>query len=697
MRKIYLFILFLGTVFFACKPAAVVYSDQLTQLHTNVMNYIREEPADPERVKELMKEMQPDGSWKNIDYTSKERGGWPTAGHLSNLLSMAKAYHTKGSPFYHKKAVSEKIHSGLNFWLENDFQCPNWWYPEIGVPMTLAPLMILMEPELTPEQMQKGIKILDRSKIGMTGQNKIWQSGNVLLKSLLLRDEETIRKAAASIQEELTVSTKEGVQADWSYHQHGPQLQFGNYGLAYVGDMIKWITILRNTPFHFDESKVAILRNYLIEGQQWVTWKNRFDVTCCGRQLFPRAQASKAASLANYFRKMETLDPDFATSYKNAGQYQTLSGNRYFWRSDYMIQRTPEYFFTVKTSSERTIGAETVNSENIQGYYMGDGATFLYRTQEEYLDIFPFWDWKKIPGVTAHQEDKPMPAQTSKESRNKSAFVGGVSNGEYGVAAMDYHRNGLKARKSWFMFRDAVICLGAGITSAQDFPVTTSVNQSFLKGVVRVNDITGEMNPGTPEFNRKATWIVHDSTGYFFPEGGTRKLENRPVEGSWHQVALRYPEERIKAPVFNLWLEHGIRPQNQSYTYIIAPNAGIAKMNEWNSKLPFGIVNRKEMQEVVTSDGSLAGMVFYEPGSSTAFGGVEADKPCLVLLKKLTDGIQVSVADPTQQLKTININLNGEFTGGNAHPGSGKTIVRFSLPEGDMAGKTVTVKLSVVK
>jgi len=694
MRNKHLIILFLGAVIFGCRSAGVIYSDQLKQLHTNVMSYISEDQPDPQRVKELLKGMQSDGSWKNIDYTSKERGGWPTAGHLSNLLSMAKSYQTKGSPYYHKKAVSEKIHRGLNFWLTNDFQCPNWWYPEIGVPMTLAPLMLLMEPELSPEQFQKGIKILDRSKIGMTGQNKVWQSGNVLLKALLLKDAETIRKAAASIQEELTVSEGEGVQPDWSYHQHGPMLQFGNYGLAYVGDMIKWISILRNTPFQFDESKVAILRNYLLEGQQWVTWKNRYDVSSCGRQLFPRSQVSKAASVANSLRKMERLDPDFAGAYQKANQYQTLSGNRYFWRSDYMIHRTPDYFFSVKISSNRTIGAETVNSENVQGYYMGDGAAFLYRTQEEYLDIFPFWDWKKIPGTTAHQEEKPLPAQTSKANRNNSAFVGGVSDGVNGIAAMDYNRNGLQARKSWFMFHDAIICLGAGINSEKDLPVTTSVNQSFGKGMSTIRDVTDDRSPEVSEVNPIPTWIVHDSTGYYFPKGGRRRWAPWPVEGSWHQVALRYPDEKIKAPVFNLWLEHGIRPQNQSYSYILVPNAGRSVMEQWQKKLPFVIVNGKERQEVVTSDGSMAGMVFYEPGSSTAFGGVEADQPCMIMLKKLTDGLQVSVADPTQLLKEIRLTLNGEYTGENARPGSGKTVISFSLPEGGLARSSVTRKLN---
>ena len=59
-----------------------------------------------------------------------------------------------------------------------------------------------------------------------------------MFKSLLKRDVDTIKLTSQAIQEELVVSMKEGVQPDWSYHQHGPQIQFGNYGLSYVKDMI---------------------------------------------------------------------------------------------------------------------------------------------------------------------------------------------------------------------------------------------------------------------------------------------------------------------------------------------------------------------------------------------------------------------------------------------------------------------------
>ena len=247
---------------------------------------------------------------------------------------------------------------------------PNWWHPDIGTPMMIAPVMVLMETELTDEQMDLGYRIMERSK-RKTGQNKVWLAGNVLLTSLLKRDVDTIKLACRSIQEELIVSMKEGVQPDWSYHQHGPQLQFGNYGLSYVNDMIMWISILRNTPYQFDEQKVSILRDYALDGQQWVTWKDQFDISACGRRLFIDSPAQKATVMAAHFTSMERLEPAFADVYKKANQYENLSGHKHFWRSDFQVWRNPDYYISVKMCSERVIGAESCNSENIPGLLHG--------------------------------------------------------------------------------------------------------------------------------------------------------------------------------------------------------------------------------------------------------------------------------------------------------------------------------------
>jgi hypothetical protein len=116
-------------------------------------------------------------------------------------------------------------------------------------------------------------------------------------------------------------------------------------------------------------------------------------------------------------------------------------------------------------------------------------------------------------------------------------------------------------------------------------------------------------------------------------------------------------------------------------------------MEEMEKDTPFVIQNEKPKQEVLSASGETAGFVFYEPGKSAAFGGVEVDKSCVAMLKKTTEGLQVSVADPTQLLSEITMVLNGEFSGENVMTESGKTFLNFLLPGGGEAGKTITVQL----
>ncbi len=123
MRHVNLINLTLILILFGCtqpKTSKVFeqtknYPEELKQLHQNVLSNILEEPADLQNVKKLLTEMQPDGTWSDIDYASKERGGWTPRNHLSNLLEISKAYQTLGTEFYQKKNSFRKNAFGAKF------------------------------------------------------------------------------------------------------------------------------------------------------------------------------------------------------------------------------------------------------------------------------------------------------------------------------------------------------------------------------------------------------------------------------------------------------------------------------------------------------------------------------------------------------------------------------------------------------
>jgi len=72
------------------------------------------------------------------------------------------------------------------------------------------------------KEKQEAIRVMEQSQFGMTGQNKVWLAGNVLIRGLLLNDAELIKEARENICSEIVLGQKEGIQPDWSFHQHGP-------------------------------------------------------------------------------------------------------------------------------------------------------------------------------------------------------------------------------------------------------------------------------------------------------------------------------------------------------------------------------------------------------------------------------------------------------------------------------------------
>lgn len=696
LLKLFIICLFLG--FISCKNSEnyhnnVVseYPEDLVKLHKNVIDYHLNLAINTKEIDKNLNDLQKDGSFNSIDYTDKIRGRWPVKTHLQYVQDFAIAYRNNDSEFYGDKNLASKIQLALNYWLENDFLSTNWHDQHIGVPELLLPTLFLMEDELDQNQKDKALVLLNRAKIKMSGQNKVWLATNVMLRSLFLKKPDSVAIASKAIQSELQISNGVGIKSDWSYHEHGAQLQFGNYGLSFLEDMIKAYAFLNDTPFQFENNKITILRNFILKGQQWVVFDGKMDISASGRQLFPNEQTTKYNRLKSCIEKMMLMDSENSEAYKNALDSKILEGNKHFWESDFFVHRRKGFYFSVKMSSKRVIGTESVNRENIQGYYLGDGTSLLYTSGETYYNIPPFWDWKKLPGTTIVQDDKPLPIIKFSQFKTNSEFVGGVSNEKNGIALMNYDRDGLKAKKSWFMFDDKIICLGSDIEAETEFPVVTSLNQVFYNNKIKA----GQNNKIVEEFKNNQTqkldWILHDSVGYFFPTKSAVHIKSQFLEGSWNRVAKRYRAVILTESILKIGFDHGKNPKNKKYEYILFPNANQQKMEAFNTNNPFKIINSSTQQSVISLDEKIGGIIFYKAGKSSLFGGISVDKPCVILLQKNDVGYEVSLSDPAQKLKEITVQFNESITTNL----NDKNSIRIELPLDKEAGKTV--KFNVTK
>lgn len=617
-------------------------------------------------VSKWLDKLQPDGSWPDVDYASNARSSWRPYDHLTRVLSLtvfARRADTKADDA--AKAI-EGVHRAIGFWMQRDFQCPNWWYNEIGTPKILGSIALLLDQDLKPDELKYiADVVLVRAKVGaMTGQNRVWLAANGLMRGVLINDEKLATAAAQVIHDELRAGTDEGIQPDFSFHQHGPQQQFGNYGLAYAVEMSRWATVLRSTRFAFPEDKLSILRGFVLDGEDWVVWRGAMDISSCGRQLFPNSPRTKAATIAAVMRTMTLVDPPREKDYlafiarnkTNAGE-NDLVGDRYFWRSDYLVHRRPSWCATLKMSSPRVIGGETVNSENLSGLHLADGATFFYRDGHEYDDIFPMWGWRKLPGTTCAQDDHSL--VWTKGARGESGdFVGAAADSTGACAAMDFRRRDLRAKKVWFFAGDVVVCLGADITSTGKAPIATTINQCLKRGEV----LTG------------ADEVEHDGLRYVLPAPQRWNAVSETRTGNWKTVfdTPSTPKQDVSRDLFTLTIDHGVAPSVQTYAYYVLPST---EPHEGRVK----ILSNTAALQAATIDNRWCGIVFWSPGK-VRFNDhdIAVDQPCIVVVDAKDELMHVTLADPTQKVKSLRITIDDKPQD-------------VTLPQGGDAGRSVAL------
>lgn len=626
-------------------------------------------PFDLNRMRMYLSSLTDDGKWPDINYEDKKRSGWEPKMHTERILDLVKLYYSKQTSYYQSAEVEAVIHKALHYWFTARPVCLNWWYNQIGIPKTLGTAFILFEQKLTPDEKKAAISVMENSRFGMTGQNKVWLAGNVMIRALLQNDAALVKMARDTIASEIVTGGKEGIKEDWCFHQHGAQQQFGNYGLSFVSSMSFFSGVLAGTSLAFDEQQLGIVSSLIDKGYRWVLWKGRMDISSLGRQLFHHAQIHKALSLAFAASELGGGESEQCSVVTRAllhdnyasGKVNSLVGHNHFRQSDYTIHRRPRWMASVKMASTRVVGVEMMNGDNMKGFYMADGATYIYNDGDEYLDIFPLWDWRKIPGVTAFQSDAPMPVVQNYQPRNRSAFVGGITDGKRGITSMEVNRAGIKARKSWIFTDDFVLCLGAGIQADSNLVMTTGIEQCHKKGDFSVwrNGMWMNIN-GKHTYTGKEQRFHHNEKGYIIMgNSGDCIAEVGCRKGRWHDVMQMYRPQEVEGEVATLYLEHGISPQKAAYQYLILPDANRARTGTFDLSAIHILRNDEVAQVVSTKADATWWVTAYQPVTLalSSASPLEIRTPGIYMIRKEDGKLKMACADPTHQQENLRLRL----------------------------------------
>lgn len=536
-----------------------------------------------------------------------------------------------------------------------------------------------------------------------------------------------------------------GFYPDGSYLDHIKVPYLGAYGIEFMKGGAKIPSLLAGTPWKYPEQVQDNLESYIVEGFGNGMYKGMMLDCLKGRSVSRPASSNQAAGreammiilqIVDSFSqeaKETTLSALKAWLEEDEGFIDSLVGaenmaikkkakeiledtsiqsniapvHKSYPLMDRVVHRTEDYLFALSMYSERIQNTEIMNDENRFGWHQNNGMTYIYDEDNQYTENY--WNTVnplRLPGTTV----VPVNIGTGKPDGSgfaqggdfcsKESWVGGTSIGNYGVSGMSFsgetqgiagdapvsYAPDLKGKKSWFMFDDEIVCLGAGITNKNmELPVETTIenkklrkdgsNQLLVNGektelpvkeanvkelVEHTADVSGtsfeQVNWAYLEGNQSV------GTGYYFPEENTEiQVRRGQTTGSWKDVGTFEGESTEN--YLEMWVDHGQNPENASYSYVLLPETSAEETENYAQAPKVTILeNSSEVQAVRHETLKITGINFWqEQGGSVE--GITSDKAASVMLQETEQGtVKVSVSDPTMKNKgNIQLTLEEEI------------------------------------
>ena len=312
--------------------------------------------------------------------------------------------------------------------------------------------------------------------------------------------------------------------------------------------------------------------------------------------------------------------------------------HRQFASMDRVVHKRDKYTFSLAMNSERVYNYESILNENLKGWHTSDGMTFVYTNDTQYAD--GYWatvNSQRLPGTTV--DSRNLQLAEGAATLSDYSQVGGVSLADmYGAACMESSPAGMAvhSKKSWFMFDDEIVALGADISSTDSYPVETVIDNRM----VQTDDIL--------TVDEEKRWAHIGDMGYYIQDGGLQTLiETR--SGAWSEINYSCSSKLLSRRYAALSLDHGTKPEKDSYVYALLPGKTAAQTEEYARTPAFEVIaNNENVQSVKHTELGIESAVFWSDGGRSA-GSITSSGRAAVMLREKNNRLEVSVSDPTQK------------------------------------------------
>ena len=636
--------------------------------------------------------------WRNLS------GLTPFSNAISSqyqqLSVMAQAWATPGQGLHGSAALVRDIKFGLEWLDQHEFnahiaETGNWFDFEIDAPGCLCDTLMLLGDAMTSEELQRYLRPVGKfdanadvlnfapnmSEVS-TGSNRTDKAMNLLFKGILLKEEDTVWKAVTALRSVFrTVRQGDGFYEDGSFVFHGFFPYTGNYGLVLLSDVADSCYLLKGTRWDFSIRQKAMAAKWAMESFTPLVYGGCMMDMVRGRLISYSSSPSHAVghrAMAAMLRLSQTASRTDATRIRarikgwwargcdrhytegltldqicEAGRLRQSKRpapevpkavGKVFASMDRAVHLRRSFGLGISMHSTRIQNYESINGNDLDGWHTSDGMLYLYDKDELQFDgsFWPTVDAERLPGTTAISGSHPPEGQFG-----GSSAVGGTSLEHYTAAMMQLNvfEGRLQAKKSWFCFDDEIVALGADIHSiVAGKPIETIIENrrltsSHVRTLVRGPRGRWANLPATPST---------PAIGYVF--GDKSKVRNRRARrvGSWHDIDSGLPREKLAATYQTLWIDHGIKPSQGSYEYVLLPGQDAERTAAYVANPAVRVLaNNARVQAVEHAALGITAVSFWKPGVKA--GGITANAVCSVIVRQFDGRISVAVSDPTQE------------------------------------------------
>ena len=450
----------------------------------------------------------------------------------------------------------------------------NWWDWGIGTPAQLLDTLIVMRDKFSLEEIQDYLGYFEAkySKPQSTGANWANYSVQILCSGALQKDAERAMVGLSAFEkmylyvddnERITDSFLDNERAaytqikgagfftDGSYVYHTLHPMNHTYGADHFAKLCLMESVTAGTVFEINSPQ----RNNLVEfffnnlhttiydgTKTFLMFMGRHTqndelgngtgvyghmLECADNFSNEVSEKIYAAIKGAYEESPDSRWGDFLT-FDTAEKFTALisneaveanaerNWNKVYYNQDTIVHLKEDWAVGIKMSSSRIFNYESINNENLEGWYLGDGRTEYFIKGIDIGSTSAYWaaiDKYRLPGTTVDtQERQAVSVDQGNEYLSSKDFVGGTTlNGIYGTAAMELesyhaeepldrnydgkganpaHTNDLTAKKGYFMFDNSIICLGTDVNASNnnDAEVLTIVENKMAKGIKNYGD-----------------------------------------------------------------------------------------------------------------------------------------------------------------------------------------------------------------